>query len=79
MERQFRKQFPTRKLIDIISSTRVWKVQHNAAIVIQRAWREYKKRQLIKAARANQSSIFKTRKVKKGNFFHHASDERKEM
>ena len=44
MEMKFRKQFPSRKLLDIISSTRVWKIQHNAAIVIQRAWRAYRAR-----------------------------------
>ena len=46
MEHKFRKQFPTRKLLDIISSTRVWKIQHNAAVVIQRAWRDYRARKL---------------------------------
>ncbi|CAG7833557.1 unnamed protein product [Allacma fusca] len=44
MEHKFRKQFPTRKLLDIISSTRVWKIQHNAAVIIQRAWRDYQVR-----------------------------------
>jgi hypothetical protein len=41
MEAKFRKQFPSRKLLDIISSTRIWKIQHNAAVIIQRAWRAY--------------------------------------
>ena len=44
MDHKFRKQFPNRKLIDIISTTRTWKIQHNAAIVIQRAWRAYRAR-----------------------------------
>jgi len=41
MEAKFRKQFPNRKLLDIVSSTRIWKMQHNAAVIIQRAWRSY--------------------------------------
>jgi hypothetical protein len=44
MEHKFRKQFPTRKLLNIVSSTRVWKIQHNAAVTIQRAWRAYRAR-----------------------------------
>lgn len=44
MEHKFQKQFPTRKLLDIVSSTRVWKIQQNAAIIIQRAWRRYRLR-----------------------------------
>jgi hypothetical protein len=55
MEHKFRKQFPTRKLLDIISSTRVWKIQHNAAVVIQRAWRAYRARK--HAHQVNKSSI----------------------
>ncbi|XP_035702487.1 sodium channel protein 60E isoform X2 [Folsomia candida] len=41
MERKFQKQFPTRKLLDVVSSTRTWKIQHNSAIIIQRTWRKY--------------------------------------
>ena len=50
MELKFRKQFPGRKLLDIISSTRIWKIQHNAAVTIQRAWRAYaaKKKGIVK-------------------------------
>ncbi|ODM93576.1 Sodium channel protein 60E [Orchesella cincta] len=44
MERKFQKQFPTRKLLDIVSSTRLWKIQQNAAIIIQRGWRKYRLR-----------------------------------
>lgn len=44
MERKFQKQFPTRKLLDVVSSTRLWKLQHNSAMVIQRAWRRYRLR-----------------------------------
>ncbi|CAG7829681.1 unnamed protein product [Allacma fusca] len=44
MEHKFRKQFPTRKLLDIISSTRVWKMQYNSAVTIQRTWRAYRAR-----------------------------------
>ncbi|CAG7722563.1 unnamed protein product [Allacma fusca] len=54
MEHKFRKQFPTRKLLEIISSTRVWKIQHNAATIIQRAWREFRARKYPSdVARAN--------------------------
>ena len=44
MERKFNKQFPTRKLLDIVSSTRTWKIQHNAAVIIQRAWRKHREK-----------------------------------
>lgn len=44
MERKFQKQFPTRRLLDIVSSSRRWKIEQNAAIIIQRAWRAYWKR-----------------------------------
>jgi hypothetical protein len=44
MELKFRKQFPSRKLLEIVSSTRIWKIQHNAAIIIQRAWRAHIRR-----------------------------------
>ncbi|CAL8093991.1 unnamed protein product [Orchesella dallaii] len=47
MEVKFQKQFPSRRFLDIVSSTRIWKVQRNAALKIQKAWRRYlnKKRQ----------------------------------
>lgn len=41
MDVKFRKQFPTRKEIEIISSTRIWKREERAARSIQNAWREY--------------------------------------
>ncbi|ODM93572.1 Sodium channel protein 60E [Orchesella cincta] len=44
MERKFQKQFPTRRLLDIVSSTRRWKFENNAARKIQRYWRAYRKR-----------------------------------
>lgn len=41
MDVKFRKQFPTRKEIEIVSSTRIWKRQERAAKTIQTAWKEY--------------------------------------
>lgn len=41
MERKFQKRFPNRDLLEIVSTTRQWKTQQNAAITLQRAWRQY--------------------------------------
>lgn len=41
MSVKFRKQFPTRKEIEIVSSTRIWRREERAAKTIQFAWREY--------------------------------------
>lgn len=42
MEEKFKKQFPTRKELEIVSSTRRWKKMETAARVIQIAWRIFK-------------------------------------
>ncbi|KAJ0174015.1 hypothetical protein K1T71_010161 [Dendrolimus kikuchii] len=44
MDIKFKKQFPTRKELEIVSSTRIWKREDKAARTIQRLWREYVKR-----------------------------------
>ncbi|XP_038211403.1 sodium channel protein 60E-like [Zerene cesonia] len=44
MDIKFKKQFPTRKELEIVSSTRIWKREDKAARTVQRAWREYQKR-----------------------------------
>ncbi|XP_054277860.1 sodium channel protein 60E-like [Macrosteles quadrilineatus] len=44
MDIKFKKQFPTRKELEIVSSTRMWKRQDKAARTIQRAFRDYKRR-----------------------------------
>ncbi|XP_069701010.1 sodium channel protein 60E-like isoform X2 [Periplaneta americana] len=41
MDIKFKKQFPTRKELEIVSSTRIWKRQDKAARTIQSAFREY--------------------------------------
>jgi hypothetical protein len=41
MDIKFKKQFPTRKELEIVSSTRIWKRQDKAARTIQAAFREY--------------------------------------
>ncbi|XP_055533096.1 sodium channel protein 60E isoform X2 [Wyeomyia smithii] len=41
MDQKFKKQFPTRKELEIVSSTRIWKRQEKAAKTIQTSWREY--------------------------------------
>ncbi|XP_059225604.1 sodium channel protein 60E isoform X7 [Stomoxys calcitrans] len=44
MDVKFKKQFPTRKELEIVSSTRIWKRQEKAAKTIQNAWREYQRK-----------------------------------
>lgn len=41
MDVKFKKQFPTRKELEIVSSTRIWKREDKAARTIQSGWREY--------------------------------------
>lgn len=41
MDIKFKKQFPTRKELEIISSTRIWKREDKAARTLQNGWREY--------------------------------------
>lgn len=41
MDVKFKKQFPTRKELEIVSSTRIWKREDKAARTLQYAWREY--------------------------------------
>lgn len=41
MDVKFKKQFPTRKELEIVSSTRIWKRQERAAKTIQVGWKEY--------------------------------------
>ena len=41
MDEKFKKQFPTRKELEIVSSTREWKKLDNAARVIQRFFKIY--------------------------------------
>lgn len=53
MDVKFKKQFPTRKELEIVSSTRIWKRQERAAKTIQTAWREY-----LRQSSLNQSNIF---------------------
>lgn len=43
MDIKFKKQFPTRKELEIVSSTRIWKREDKAARTVQRAFREYVK------------------------------------
>lgn len=41
MDVKFKKQFPTRKELEIVSSTRIWKRQDKAARLIQHTIKEY--------------------------------------
>lgn len=43
MDIKFKKQFPTRKELEIISSTRIWKREDKAARILQNGWREYQR------------------------------------
>lgn len=44
MDVKFKKQFPTRKELEIISSTRIWKREDKAARTLQTGWKEYLRR-----------------------------------
>ncbi|XP_072389146.1 sodium channel protein 60E-like isoform X1 [Diabrotica undecimpunctata] len=44
MSIKFKKQFPTRKELEIVSSTRIWKRQDKAARLIQKTYKDYQKR-----------------------------------
>ncbi|KAG5893248.1 hypothetical protein JTB14_013408 [Gonioctena quinquepunctata] len=44
MSIKFKKQFPTRKELEIVSSTRIWKRQDKAARLIQKTYKDYLKR-----------------------------------
>ena len=41
MDEKFKKQFPTRKELEIVSSTREWKKLDNAARIIQKFFKVY--------------------------------------
>lgn len=41
MDVKFKKQFPTRKELEIVSSTRIWKREDKAARTLQWHWREF--------------------------------------
>lgn len=41
MDIKFKKQFPTRKELEIISSTRIWKREDKAARTLQAGWKDY--------------------------------------
>lgn len=43
MDVKFKKQFPTRKELEIVSSTRIWKKQDKAARIIQKTYLDYVK------------------------------------
>ena len=43
MDEKFKKQFPTRKELEIVSSTREWKRRDNAAKVIAKFFLKYVK------------------------------------
>lgn len=44
MDVKFKKQFPTRKELEIISSTRIWKREDKAARTLQTGWKDYLRR-----------------------------------
>ncbi|CAH1186251.1 unnamed protein product [Phyllotreta striolata] len=44
MSIKFKKQFPTRKELEIVSSTRIWKRQDKAARLIQKTYKDFVKR-----------------------------------
>ncbi|KAL1502277.1 hypothetical protein ABEB36_007443 [Hypothenemus hampei] len=54
MDIKFKKQFPTRKELEIVSSTRIWKRQDKAARLIQKTWKDYLKRKKDKEREAEE-------------------------
>ncbi|ERL93537.1 hypothetical protein D910_10826 [Dendroctonus ponderosae] len=54
MNIKFKKQFPTRKELEIVSSTRIWKRQDKAARLMQRTWKEYLRRKKEKEREAEE-------------------------
>ncbi|XP_060654318.1 sodium channel protein 60E isoform X1 [Drosophila nasuta] len=77
MDVKFKKQFPTRKELEIVSSTRIWKRQEKAAKTIQTAWKDYLRRKREKersnsgdSATQNSSPGGWQSKLSALNFFH---------
>ncbi|KAJ8963353.1 hypothetical protein NQ318_018825 [Aromia moschata] len=54
MSIKFKKQFPTRKELEIVSSTRIWKRQDKAARLVQKTYRDYVKRKKEKEREAEE-------------------------
>ncbi|KAL9916057.1 na channel protein 60E isoform 2-T2 [Glossina fuscipes fuscipes] len=76
MDVKFKKQFPTRKELEIVSSTRIWKRQEKAAKTIQNAWRDYQRKKKEKE-RSNSGDSAQTSspggwhaRLSSLNFFH---------
>ncbi|XP_064547056.1 sodium channel protein 60E isoform X2 [Drosophila montana] len=77
MDVKFKKQFPTRKELEIVSSTRIWKRQEKAAKTIQTGWKDYLRRKLEKERSNSGDSATQTSspggwqsKLSALNFFH---------
>ncbi|XP_037942222.1 sodium channel protein 60E-like [Teleopsis dalmanni] len=77
MDVKFKKQFPTRKELEIVSSTRIWKRQEKAAKTIQTAWKDYLRRKKEKERSNSGDSVTQTSspggwqaKLSALNFFH---------
>ncbi|XP_017482425.1 PREDICTED: sodium channel protein 60E [Rhagoletis zephyria] len=77
MDVKFKKQFPTRKELEIVSSTRIWKRQEKAAKTIQNAWHEYQRMKKEKERSNSGDSMTQTSspggwqsKLSALNFFH---------
>ncbi|XP_023033552.1 sodium channel protein 60E [Drosophila willistoni] len=77
MDVKFKKQFPTRKELEIVSSTRIWKRQEKAAKTIQLGWKDYLRRKREKersnsgdSATQNSSPGGWQSKLSALNFFH---------
>ncbi|XP_030387841.1 sodium channel protein 60E [Scaptodrosophila lebanonensis] len=77
MDVKFKKQFPTRKELEIVSSTRIWKRQEKAAKTIQMGWKDYLRRKREKersnsgdSATQNSSPGGWQSKLSALNFFH---------
>ncbi|XP_015039175.2 sodium channel protein 60E isoform X3 [Drosophila pseudoobscura] len=77
MDVKFKKQFPTRKELEIVSSTRIWKRQEKAAKTIQTGWKDYLRRKNEKERSNSGDSATQTSspggwqsKLSALNFFH---------
>ncbi|ODN01760.1 Sodium channel protein 60E, partial [Orchesella cincta] len=65
---RFTGQFRQRRVLPIVSTTRIWKIQHNSATMLQRFWRNKVKRRKAAAAAAamnvnNQNETLRKRSV----------------
>jgi len=50
---RFAERFRQMKVLPLISTTRIWKIQHNSATILQRFWRHRVQQRMAAAAAAS--------------------------